>query len=99
MVETVSLALGEITRRKFDVLVADLNICEPLDGLLVLKAARKANPICFCIILTAFPDEESRVASLAAGANAYFAKAAAIEKLRQSILERHPSAGLNAGLL
>jgi DNA-binding response OmpR family regulator len=88
VVESVSLALLEITNRKFDVLVSDLNICEPGDGLSVLKAARKSNPTCICVVLTGFPDDESRAQSLAAGADAYFIKPAAIEKLLQSIRER-----------
>lgn len=88
--ETVSLALCEITRRKFDVLVSDLNICEPRDGLSVLQAARNANPECVCIVLTGFPDDESRALSLAAGADAYLTKPSAIEDLLQSIRERSP---------
>ncbi len=86
----MSSALAEITSGNFDVLVSDLNICQPRDGLSVLKAARDANPTCVCVILTGFPDDESKSQSLEAGADAYFIKPAEIDDLLQSIRQRLP---------
>jgi DNA-binding response OmpR family regulator len=86
--DTVSSAFREITSRKFDVLVSDLNISEPRDGFSVLKETLRANPTCVCVILTGFPDDESRAESLKYGADAYFIKPAVIEELLQSIREK-----------
>ena len=88
--DTVSSAFREISSRKFDVLVSDLNISQPRDGFLVLKETRRTNPTCVCIILTGFPDDESRAASLKYGADAYLIKPAVIEELLQSIREKLP---------
>ena len=57
--DSVQSALQEISSRKFDVLLSDLNIGEPRDGFLVVKAARAANPRCVAILLTGYPDFDS----------------------------------------
>jgi len=46
------------------VLLSDLNISEPRDGFLVVKAARAANPLCVAILLTGYPDFESEMESI-----------------------------------
>ena len=88
--DTVSTASREIATRKFDVLVSDLNVGQPRDGLSLLKVARRANPKCVCIILTGFPDDDSRAEGLRHGADAYFIKPAEIQELLQSIREKLP---------
>ena len=57
--DSVQSALQEISGHKFDVLLSDLNISEPRDGFLVVKAARAANPSCVAILLTGYPDFDS----------------------------------------
>src|SRR5512138_400474 len=52
---TVAEALGQMTSRPFDLLIADLNIGEPGDGFTVVSAMRRTHPNCINIILTGYP--------------------------------------------
>jgi ActR/RegA family two-component response regulator len=52
----VAEALTEISRTKFDVLVSDLHMPGPGDGLTVIGAMRHANPLTLTILMSAFPD-------------------------------------------
>ena len=62
--DSVASAAKEISSRKFDVLLSDLNIGEPRDGFSVVKAARAANPRCVAILLTGYPAFESEMESV-----------------------------------
>ncbi len=59
--DSIASALQEVSSQKFDVLLSEINISEPGDGFLVVKAARAANPLCVAILLTGYPDFESAV--------------------------------------
>jgi DNA-binding response OmpR family regulator len=58
-VGTVADALAEIKSAQFNVLIADMNIGEPGDGFLVVKAMRKAHPNCVTLVLTGHPAAET----------------------------------------
>jgi YesN/AraC family two-component response regulator len=53
---TVVEALAQITRASFDVLLSDLHMPGPGDGLIVVGAMRHANPKAVTLILSANPD-------------------------------------------
>ena len=52
---TVSEALSRITSEKFDVLIADLNIGEPVDGFTIVSAMRRIQPEAATLIMTGYP--------------------------------------------
>jgi DNA-binding NtrC family response regulator len=58
-VGTVADALAEIKSAQFNVLISDMNIGEPGDGFLVVKAMRKAHPNCVTLVLTGHPVAET----------------------------------------
>ena len=86
--DSVQSALKEISSHKFDVLLSDLNIGEPRDGFLVVKAARAVNPVCVAILLTGYPDFESEKESTNNEVDGYLVKPADIEKLVKTIEEK-----------
>jgi DNA-binding NtrC family response regulator len=86
--DSVQSALQEISNHKFDVLLSDLNIREPRDGFLVVKAARAANPSCVAILLTGYPDFDSAVEGINCEVDGYFVKPADIEKLLTTIEQK-----------
>ena len=86
--DSVASALNQMAMHTFDVLVSDLNIGSPRDGLSVVAAARNTNPGCVAVVLTGYPDDESKAQSLKSGADAYLIKPADIEMLIATIQER-----------
>ena len=86
--DSVQSALKEISSHKFDVLLSDLNISEPRDGFLVVKAARAANPRCVAILLTGYPDFDSEMESIKKEIDGYFVKPADIENLLKTIEQK-----------
>jgi len=86
--DSVQSALTEISSHKFDVLLSDLNIGEPRDGFLVVKAARAANPRCVAILLTGYPDLDSETESVKKDIDAYLVKPADIQDLLKTIEEK-----------
>ena len=90
-VGTVNHALAEITSAQFDVLISDLNIGQPGDGLTVVSAMRRTQPKCVTLILTGYPDFETALEAIRNQVDDYLIKPAAIlplvslinEKLRQ----------------
>src|SRR5258708_3814059 len=83
--DSVASALIEISTRKFDVILSDLNIGSPRDGFSVVKAARSANPRCVAILLTGYPDLESQTESIREEIDGYLVKPADIELLVKTI--------------
>src|SRR6266404_4916991 len=86
--DSVQSALREISSHKFDVLLSDLNIGEPRDGFLVMKAARAANPRCVSILLTGYPDLDSEMESIKKEIDGYLVKPADIENLLKTIEQK-----------
>ena len=86
--DSVQSAFQEISGHKFDVLLSDLNISEPRDGFLVVKAARAHNPQCVAILLTGYPDFDSEMESIKKEIDGYFVKPADIENLLKTIEQK-----------
>ncbi len=86
--DSITSALQEVWSQKFDVLLSDLNINEPRDGFLIVKAARAANPSCVAILLTGYPDFESAVEAIDSDVDAYLVKPADVEMLLQTIQKK-----------
>jgi DNA-binding NtrC family response regulator len=86
--DSIASALQEVSSQKFDVLLSDLNISEPRDGFLIVKAARAANPLCVAILLTGYPDFESAVEAINSDVDGYLVKPADVEMLLQTIQEK-----------
>jgi YesN/AraC family two-component response regulator len=57
-------ALGYITTQQFDVLLSDLHMPGPGDGLTVVSAMRHANPSAVTLLLSAFPRMEAAAQAL-----------------------------------
>ena len=77
-------ALGLIKNEKFDLVLSDL-IMPEMDGVSLLKEAKKANPnICF-IIMTAYGTIENAVMAMKEGAYSYAIKGADPEELLKEI--------------
>ena len=83
--DSIASALQEVSSQKFDVLLSDLNISEPGDGFVVVKAARAANPLCVAILLTGYPDFESAVEGINCDVDGYLVKPADVEMLLGTI--------------
>src|SRR5260370_39881947 len=86
--DSIASALQEVWSQKFYVLLSDLNINEPRDGFLVVKAARAANPRCVAILLTGYPDFDSAVEGINGEVDGYLVRPADIEKLLKTIEQK-----------
>jgi CheY-like chemotaxis protein len=82
-------ALGYITTQQFDVLLSDLHMPGPGDGLTVVSAMRHANPSAVTLLLSAFPRMEAAAQALLLQADEILVKpvniAALIEVIRHRV--------------
>lgn len=81
----VPQALELISRKEFDVLLADLNIGEPGDGLTLVSAMRRVQPNASTFILTGYPDIESAIKAIRNQVDDYFVKPLRVEQLLSAI--------------
>lgn len=84
-VESVPEALGLISRKKFDVLLADMNIGEPGDGFTLVSAMRRVQPDVRTFILTGYPDIDSAIRAIRNQVDDYFIKPLKVEQLLNAI--------------
>jgi PAS domain S-box-containing protein len=84
-VDTVPEALGLISRKKFDVLLADMNIGEPGDGFTLVSAMRRVQPDACTFILTGYPDIDSAIKAIRNQVDDYFVKPLKVEQLLSTI--------------
>lgn len=82
---TVAEALQKITSEKFDVLLSDLNIGHPADGLTVVSAMRRTQPDAVTMILTGYPAFETALEAIRQQVDDYIVKPAHIPSLVQKI--------------
>jgi DNA-binding response OmpR family regulator len=87
-VATVAEALTLITQRKFDVLIADLNVGHPADGFTVVSAMRRTQPEAVTLILTGYPAFETALEALRQQVDDYVAKPADPQQLVRTIRAR-----------
>jgi len=86
-VSTVPAALDLINRKRYDVLLADLNVGEAGDGFTVVSAMRRVQPDACTFILTGYPDIESAIRAIRAQVDNYFAKPLNVDELLAAIVE------------
>ncbi|HTV08045.1 MAG TPA: response regulator [Candidatus Aquilonibacter sp.] len=82
---TVAEALFLITSEKFDVLLSDLNIGNPGDGLTVVSAMRRTQPEAVTMILTGYPAFETALEAIRQQVDDYLVKPASIPNLIKAI--------------
>ncbi|MGH9617226.1 MAG: response regulator [Acidobacteriaceae bacterium] len=82
---TVAEALQKITSEKFDILLSDLNIGNPGDGLTVVSAMRRTQPEAVTMILTGYPAFETALEAIRQQVDDYIVKPANIPALVSAI--------------
>jgi DNA-binding response OmpR family regulator len=85
---TVAAGLRYISERKFDALLADLNIGTAGDGFTLVSAMRRTQPDAVTIILTGFPDFETALEAIRKQVDDYLTKPADIPSLVAKIKEK-----------
>jgi ActR/RegA family two-component response regulator len=82
---TVAEALQKITSETFDILLSDLNIGNPGDGLTVVSAMRRTQPQAVTMILTGYPAFETALEAIRQQVDDYIVKPADIPALVRTI--------------
>ncbi|HEY3987991.1 MAG TPA: response regulator [Acidobacteriaceae bacterium] len=82
---SVAEALQKITSETFDVLLSDLNIGNPGDGLTVVSAMRRTQPEAVTMILTGYPAFETALEAIRQQVDDYIVKPANIPALVNTI--------------
>jgi ActR/RegA family two-component response regulator len=82
---TVAEALQKITSQQFDVLLSDLNIGNPGDGLTVVSAMRRTQPEAVTMILTGYPAFETALEAIRQQVDDYIVKPADVPALVAAI--------------
>ena len=82
---TVAQAIAKIARRKFNVLIADLNIGQPGDGFTIVSAMRRTQPDCVNFILTGYPAFETALQAIRTQVDDYLVKPIEIGSLVETI--------------
>ena len=82
---TVGEALQKITSEGFDILISDLNIGNPGDGLTVVSAMRRTQPEAVTMILTGYPAFETALEAIRQQVDEYIVKPANIPTLVSTI--------------
>jgi CheY-like chemotaxis protein len=90
--EGVHQALKLILSRPFDVLLSDLHMPRPGDGLTVISAMRHANPKAVTILLTSFPEMEVSAQTIVSQADEIILKGGDVTSLAAAI-DRRLAAG------
>jgi YesN/AraC family two-component response regulator len=84
----VNEALKLIGEQKFDVLLSDLHMPQPGDGLTVVSAMRHSNPQAVTLIFSAYPEMKSATAAILLQADDILVKPMAADLLVKTIWER-----------
>jgi ActR/RegA family two-component response regulator len=85
---TVAEALQKITSETFDVLLSDLNIGNPGDGLTVVSAMRRTQPEAVTMIITGYPAFETALEAIRQQVDDYIVKPANIPALVSAIEDK-----------
>jgi ActR/RegA family two-component response regulator len=95
---TVPEALRLISNKRFDVLIADLNVGNAGDGFTVVSAMRRTQPAAVNFILTGYPAFETALEAIRQQVDDYLTKPTDIELLVQTIqsklTDRKPTHGI-----
>ena len=82
---TVDEALEQIAKRKFELLVSDLNVSERNDGFKVVAAMRRSHPRSVIVLLTGYPAFESAVEGIHHEVDDYLVKPADYDALIETL--------------
>jgi ActR/RegA family two-component response regulator len=82
---TVAEALQKITSQQFEILLSDLNIGNPGDGLTVVSAMRRTQPEAVTMILTGYPAFETALEAIRQQVDDYIVKPADVPALVNAI--------------
>jgi DNA-binding response OmpR family regulator len=82
---SVKEALSAISSQTFDVLLTDLHMPDPGDGLTVVSAMHHSNPKAITLILSAYPDMEEAAAAILQQADAILLKPTPVTALAKKI--------------
>jgi ActR/RegA family two-component response regulator len=82
---SVAEALQKITSETFDILLSDLNIGNPGDGLTVVSAMRRTQPEAVTMILTGYPAFETALEAIRQQVDDYIVKPADIPALVRTL--------------
>src|ERR1039457_4345982 len=81
-------ALRLIVTQSFDVLITDLHVPNPTDGLAVVTAMRHSQPDAVTMLVSGFPDVQSGMAAVFLEANEVIVKPFEIWQLTELVEER-----------
>jgi two-component system, response regulator YesN len=87
-VANVGEALTQIDLSNYDVLISDLNIETPGDGLVVIAAMKVKQPTCKNVILTAYRDFDAAQQAIRLSVADYFVKPVNIDGLISTIARK-----------
>jgi two-component system, response regulator, stage 0 sporulation protein F len=80
--ESLQAATSRLARRAFDLIVTDIRLGGRRDGgLQVMAAAGVLSPDATVVVLTAYPDEDNRLASFRLGATHFLEKPVSLETI------------------
>jgi two-component system response regulator PilR (NtrC family) len=87
-VASVDEAVKEIKAHKFDALLSDLNLPQPDEGFVVIRAMRRHQPRCVNLVLTGYPGDASAEKAVEHQVAHYFTKPVDIDELVGTILNK-----------
>jgi len=94
-VENGQLAIEELRKREFDLVMTDLKM-QPVDGIEVLRTAKQLYPDIEVIIITGYATVQSAVQAMQSGAFSYLAKPYQIEEMRAQVRQAMEKRALKA---
>jgi two-component system response regulator PilR (NtrC family) len=92
-VASVADAIKEIKTHKFDALLSDLNLPQPDEGFVVIRAMRQHQPRCVNFVLTGYPGDASAEKAVEQQVAHYFTKPVDISELVKTIMDKLGSPG------
>jgi two-component system response regulator PilR (NtrC family) len=94
-VASVADAIKEIKAHKFDALLSDLNLPQPNEGFVVIRAMRQHQPRCVNFIMTGYPGDASAEKAIEQQVAHYFTKPVDISELVKTIMDKLGSTAKN----
>ncbi len=94
-VENGKLAIEELHRREFDLVMTDLKM-QPVGGIEVLQTAKQLYPDIEVIVITGYATVQSAVQAMQSGAFSYLAKPYQIEEMRVQVRQAMEKRALKA---
>lgn len=86
-VDSAKKALEELKATRFDLVITDLKMPE-MDGMTLLKKVKEIDPKICVIVMTGYPDEESKAKAIELGASGYLAKPLDVSELVAIVKDR-----------